>query len=122
MFRFDRSTTLLAAMLGVTLTVITGCESIEAAAPPAATDAAVRDAEPPTADAASTADAGLDAALLDASNASDAARDAGEPDCYAQPQTSAQLLNQCTSRGCVPFDNRARLPLIYADGGVPALP
>lgn len=119
-----RSLTALFALLGAASLAAVGCESVESAVPPTGTDAAARDAQTPSADAAIEADGGADASASDAASgdASDAARDAGEPDCYAQPQTSAQLLNQCTSRGCVPFDNRARLPLLYADGGVPALP
>jgi hypothetical protein len=123
MSRSLRSLTLLLALLGVSAAAVLGCESVESAVPPTGTDAAARDAQAPGADAATETDASASAdADASAIDASEAARDAGEPDCYAQPQTSAQLLNQCTTRGCVPFDNRGRLPLLYADGGVPALP
>ena len=42
--------------------------------------------------------------------------------CYAcAPQTGEEILNACGD-GCIPFDNRARVPKLSADGGVPPLP
>lgn len=61
----------------------------------------------------------------------DAAADGGAPDascvadggCYACPPTAPEhFLNRCTTAACAPFDNRARLTRLLADGGLPPLP
>ncbi|MBC8067641.1 MAG: hypothetical protein IAG13_04845 [Deltaproteobacteria bacterium] len=47
----------------------------------------------------------------------------GENDCWqCDPNSSTQLLNQCTDAECSPFDNVARLPLLERDGSLPPLP
>lgn len=47
----------------------------------------------------------------------------GKNGCYAcPPTTSLQLLNQCNSLSSAFFDNKARLPLLKADGSLPPLP
>lgn len=83
-------------------------------APTDAQDAAapvdIPDASAPT-DAPSS-----DAGAADASCVSDGG-------CYACPPTTpTQFLNQCTTAACAPFDNRARLTRLLADGGLPPLP
>jgi hypothetical protein len=47
----------------------------------------------------------------------------GANDCWqCEPNSSTQLLNQCTDAECSPFDNVARLPLLERDGSLPPLP
>jgi hypothetical protein len=48
----------------------------------------------------------------------------GEDGCFNCPQDGelGQWLNRCSDSDCEPFDNQARLPLLEADGSVPALP
>ena len=112
-----------AALASLSSVLVVGCESVNSAEPPTSTDAGATPADAGNPQADATTPAQGDASADASSDAgTDAARDAGEPDCYAQPATSAQILNQCTSRGCTPFDNRARLPLLAADGGLPPLP
>jgi hypothetical protein len=61
-------------------------------------------------------DAGADAGAADASCVSDGG-------CYACPPTAPeQFLNRCNTAACAPFDNRARLTRLLADGGLPPLP
>jgi hypothetical protein len=92
------------------------------------------DAQAPT-DAQTPTDAQDAAApvdIPDASASTDApSSDAGAADascvsdggCYACPPTTpTQFLNQCTTAACAPFDNRARLTRLLADGGLPPLP
>jgi hypothetical protein len=79
---------------------------------------------PPNADADAAADASHAA---DGADGADAALDACASDanggCYACPPTTAtQLQNACTNATCVPFDDRARLTRLLADGGLPPLP
>ncbi len=38
------------------------------------------------------------------------------------PKTQAEFLNACTGSACEPFDNKARLTKLTADGGLPKLP
>jgi hypothetical protein len=46
----------------------------------------------------------------------------GDKDCYScEPKETLQYLNHCTDSQCEPFDN-SRLPLLKADGSLPALP
>jgi hypothetical protein len=90
-------------------------------------------------DADTPVDAGVDADTpVDAGDAEGGAPldagdvDAGTPDagsctgaggCWScAPTTRVEFLNACTSAGCSPFDNRARLPLLNPDGTLPPLP
>ena len=48
---------------------------------------------------------------------------AGPNGCYAcPPSTLLQFLNQCNTLSSASFDNKARLPLLNADGSLPPLP
>ncbi len=69
-------------------------------------------------------DAGqTDAGQTDAVSGSDVASCEGPDGCWScDPTTSLQILNQCNDLVSVPFDNKARLPLLNADGTLPALP
>ncbi len=43
--------------------------------------------------------------------------------CYpCAPSTMDQWLNACTTASCIPFDNKARLPLLQQNGTLPPLP
>jgi hypothetical protein len=48
----------------------------------------------------------------------------GVDGCFNCPQDKQleQWLNRCVESDCVPFDNKARLPKLKADGSVPPLP
>jgi hypothetical protein len=48
----------------------------------------------------------------------------GADGCFNCPKDKEldQWLNRCTDGDCVPFDNKARLPKLKADGSVPPLP
>lgn len=48
----------------------------------------------------------------------------GKDGCFNCPKDKdlEQWLNRCTDGDCVPFDNKARLPKLKADGTVPPLP
>lgn len=67
---------------------------------------------------------GSDTAVgTDASSGSDAVSCEGQGGCWnCAPTTSLQLLNQCNDLVSVPFDNKARLPLLPADGTLPPVP
>lgn len=83
----------------------------------AASDAAAPDA---VSDAGQTDDA---SASTDATAGSDAVSCEGPGGCWScAPTTSLQILNQCNDLVSVPFDNKARLPLLPADGKLPPVP
>lgn len=66
----------------------------------------------------STADTGKDSSGADVPVNCD-----GSGGCYAcPPTTTLQFLNQCNTLSSAPFDNKARLPLLNADGSLPPLP
>jgi hypothetical protein len=48
----------------------------------------------------------------------------GADGCFNCPKDKEveQWLNRCTDGDCVPFDNKARLPKLKADGSLPPLP
>jgi hypothetical protein len=65
-----------------------------------------------------------DAQVSDAAGAAGAAcTDSANGNCYTcTPETSEQFLNACTSSGCVPFDDHARLTKLTKSGELPPLP
>lgn len=43
--------------------------------------------------------------------------------CYpCEPKVDPQLLNACTDSKCIPFDDKARVPNLPADGKLPPVP
>src|SRR5437764_12874762 len=67
-----------------------------------------------------------DAASIDGSGdapASCTAYDPASGQCYPAPPCTAtsdpELLNACTGAQCVPFDDKARIPSLPKDGGLP---
>lgn len=46
----------------------------------------------------------------------------GANNCFNCPKAPVEWLNRCSDSTCEPFANKDRLPLLKADGTVPALP
>lgn len=89
-------------------------------APVDASDATADAPVPVDATDGATPDVTSDGGNTDASSDVSCVGDGG---CWAcPPATSAEIINRCTASSCARFDNRARLPRLLPDGGLPPLP
>ncbi len=139
-----RSNPLSIASLAVMACLSFGCEKTPEAEPgdaaPLVRDVPADTATPPadvvtdTGLPADVSDASVDASVpvdgavpdVTADGGADASSDVncvGDGGCWAcAPTTSAEIINRCTASSCARFDNRARLPRLLPDGGLPPLP